>query len=335
MSVRMNIQASTLRTLFLQRFNKLIGVIIFIVPVLVAVVFMQSNSRTELIRAKERLRVNEKQARETAVNAALYQRYKVDFDSLIQSQDTAAGNRLRWQQSIDDSLLKFSDRRQDALKGADSSIHFTLERRMRWNTSEANYDDEKSTSFPSVYATQAEFKVTLSNENKGFQLLYDLLISNQILAHIESCGLQLITFSSTTSSVSLACNAQIFDFEWPVSVSSESRAAAGVKQAHQPQINKVFLQPNRRLLDRQILKSEPVLSQTVLNPPIKPVVSSATRKTKNEQSQNTMMILNQTYHRTELHGSVSTLNDGQRPNYFLGQRVTRIWNNQTRKEGVQ
>ena len=161
MSVRMNIQASALRTLFLQRFNKLIGVIIFIVPVLVAVVFMQSNSRTELIRAKERLRANEKQARETAVNAALYQRYKVDFDSLIQSQDTAAGNRLRWQQSIDDSLLKFSDRRQDALKSADSSIHFTLERRMRWNTSEANYDDEKSTSFPSVYATQAEFKVCL------------------------------------------------------------------------------------------------------------------------------------------------------------------------------
>jgi len=232
-------------------------------------------------------------------------------------------------------LLKFSDKRQTILENVDSSSQFTLERREQWGSSEDVYGDNKSTRFPSVYVAQAEFKLTLSNEDHGFQLLYDLLIENQLLAHIESCRLQLITSPSTSPLVSLVCNAQIFDFDWHASDSWVRKSDARVVRSQQPQKDKVFLQPNRRLLGRRFLKSEPELTQTVSSPLVNPVENSDNRKKKNEQSLNTAKILSQTYHRSESVGSLLPLNNGQRPDYFLGQRVTRIWHNQIRKEGVK
>jgi len=113
------------------------------------------------------------------------------------------------------------------------------------------------------------------------------------------------------------------------------KSDARVVRSQQPQKDKVFLQQNRRLLGRRFLKSEPVLTQTVSNPLVNPVENSDNRKMKNEQSLNTAKILSQTYHRSESLGSLLPLNNGQRPDYFLGQRVTRIWHNQFRKEGVK
>ena len=155
------------------------------------------------------------------------------------------------------------------------------------------------------------------------------------MAHIESCQLQLIASPPNSSLVSLVCNAQIFDFEPRASDKWKSQSHTRVVETQRPQINRVFLQKNRRLLGRQVRKNEPALTQTISNPLINSVEISDNRKAKNEYSLKTAKILSQTYHRSVSLGSLLPLHNGQRPNYFLGQRVTRIWNNQTHKEGVQ
>jgi len=328
----MNIQTLASPSLFAQGFYKPIVVIIFLLPVLVAVIMMHANSRAELIGLNEKAQSIENSIRKNADNAMLYHRYKEDFASLMLSQDTPAGNRLRWQKSIDDGLLKFSANKQDVLENSNSHSRFALDRRERWNASGADYGDIKSTKLPSVYAAQAEFELTLANENQAFQLLYDLLISKRLMAHIESCQLQLINISAATSRIAMACDARMFDFDWSVPNGSGSQSDARFVESQTSHSDKVFLENNRRLLGYAILKNEPAATPTVTGVPVDSASDSNINKSKDQKVVSTALILNQVYRRSSPLKPFVPLINGRRANYFLGQRVTRIWNDSFHKE---
>ena len=317
-----------------------IGLIVLFFVVLVVVSFLQINSHTTLMEAKEKAQTIKNRIKAEADNARLYQRYQAEFDSLMRWHGTAAGNRLRWQKYIEDGLFKFSDQSLEELQGVGTDSHFTLDRRERW---QADAGDNASIKLPHSYATQSEFELAIENENLGFHLLHDLLISGNLLAHIDGCQMQLVDLSDTWSSLTLGCSAQLFDFEW------HADDYAGQKQYVIQTVSKesdqhiAFLQKNRRLLgmgglDHNALRNKSRVTESVPKITLRSGDNKPKARPTDKKSASVSSILNQTFSRSQRSQLFLPNGDGydpEYPNYFLGQRVTRIWNNLTHKEDAQ